>query len=332
MPTKTVARGRAAAAEADYRSKELADISRELERATFMRPGAADVFGQIPEIRRIVLAVDGSPASQDATAWAGALARKFGAKVTAIAVAPSLSAVQRDPARRTDLGHAQHVFRQAAARAAETLEETAASPALRGLKVATEFDRGNPVRRIVALCRSVDADLVVLGAHGHRGAERFTLGSVAEGVKHHAKCAVLIAKGAPPPGHIVAGADGSKDAARAVRVALRLGALFACPLTVLHAHDVPTFGPAPAGDALKDEAIARLELQYPVEMMRGRLRFLLSQGRPAAALQALAAQQKAGLIVVGSRGLGGITARILGSTADKLSRQAPQSLLIVRGL
>lgn len=332
MPAHSTAQRKGAAPEADYRSKELADAGRALDQATLARAGAADVFAKIPEVRCIVLATDGSPASEDATAWAGALARAFGASVTVVAVAPSYPSLQRDPLRRRDLAGTRVAYKQAEERALRALSEAAGSPALRGVAVATEFDRGNPIRRIVALCKEQKADLVVLGAQGPGRKPRFTLGSVAEGVKHHAPCAVLLAKGPPPPRRIVAGADGSRAAARAVRVALRLGALLGCPLTVLHAHDIPTFGPAPRGDALPDEAIARLERDYPVELMRGRLTLRLSQGRPAAALQAVAEQEGAGLLVVGSRGLGGVTARILGSTADKLSRTAPQSLLVVRGL
>jgi nucleotide-binding universal stress UspA family protein len=36
------------------------------------------------------------------------------------------------------------------------------------------------------------ADLIVLGSHGHRGIDRFLLGSVSEEVAMHAKCSVEI--------------------------------------------------------------------------------------------------------------------------------------------
>jgi nucleotide-binding universal stress UspA family protein len=36
------------------------------------------------------------------------------------------------------------------------------------------------------------ADLIVVGSHGHRGIERFLLGSVSEGVALHAKCSVEV--------------------------------------------------------------------------------------------------------------------------------------------
>ena len=36
------------------------------------------------------------------------------------------------------------------------------------------------------------ADLIVVGSHGHRGVERFLMGSVSEGVALHAKCSVEV--------------------------------------------------------------------------------------------------------------------------------------------
>jgi nucleotide-binding universal stress UspA family protein len=36
------------------------------------------------------------------------------------------------------------------------------------------------------------ADLIVVGSHGHRGIERFLLGSVSEGVALHAHCSVEV--------------------------------------------------------------------------------------------------------------------------------------------
>lgn len=41
---------------------------------------------------------------------------------------------------------------------------------------------------------SADADLLVVGSHGRRGARRFFLGSVAEATARHARCAVLVAR------------------------------------------------------------------------------------------------------------------------------------------
>jgi nucleotide-binding universal stress UspA family protein len=56
---------------------------------------------------------------------------------------------------------------------------------------------GDPAYQIVNEAREWDADLVVLGTHGRRGARRVFLGSVAETVLRNAPCAALVV---PPLG------------------------------------------------------------------------------------------------------------------------------------
>ncbi|MNX94893.1 putative universal stress protein [compost metagenome] len=51
---------------------------------------------------------------------------------------------------------------------------------------------GEPAPAIVACAKEIGADLIVLGSHGRKGAERMLHGSVAESVLMHAPCGVLI--------------------------------------------------------------------------------------------------------------------------------------------
>lgn len=53
-------------------------------------------------------------------------------------------------------------------------------------------------------------------------------------------------------------------------------------------------------------------------------------GKPEAEIIALAEEIGAGLIVVGSRGLGGIRRTVLGSVSDSVVRHAPCPVLVVR--
>ncbi len=50
---------------------------------------------------------------------------------------------------------------------------------------------GEPAAAIVQVARQVEADLIVVGNRGMRGAKR-VLGSVPNSIAHHAPCAVLI--------------------------------------------------------------------------------------------------------------------------------------------
>lgn len=50
------------------------------------------------------------------------------------------------------------------------------------------------VKTLVNFTNSRKFDLIVMGSHGRTGFSKLVLGSVANGVAHHAKCAVMIVK------------------------------------------------------------------------------------------------------------------------------------------
>jgi nucleotide-binding universal stress UspA family protein len=63
-----------------------------------------------------------------------------------------------------------------------------------GLTVLTAIEEGNPKDVIVETARSWNADLIVVGSHGHSRIRRVLLGSVAFGVLTDAHCSVLVAR------------------------------------------------------------------------------------------------------------------------------------------
>jgi nucleotide-binding universal stress UspA family protein len=61
-------------------------------------------------------------------------------------------------------------------------------------RVVAHFRRGSPSENVAQLAADLDADLVVVGSHGHRGVQRLFLGSVAERVSRLARCPVWIVR------------------------------------------------------------------------------------------------------------------------------------------
>lgn len=61
-------------------------------------------------------------------------------------------------------------------------------------RLTTHVRSESPAEAIAQLASDVEAELVVVGTHGHRGARRFLLGSVAEGTVRLAPCAVLVVR------------------------------------------------------------------------------------------------------------------------------------------
>ena len=71
----------------------------------------------------------------------------------------------------------------------------AGPPTDAGERLAVAVWRGDPALTLIQGAEENEADLVVVGSHGHSKIERFLMGSVAEPVLRHANCSVLIIKG-----------------------------------------------------------------------------------------------------------------------------------------
>ena len=143
---------------------------------------------------RAVVATDFSADSDAAIALladlAGAGSPEFRAELVHVLPPPEVVASPDVPVLALpDLAPLEDAARVRLAEAARPLEEA-------GIAVERIVLRGHPARTIAAHAADVRADLVVLGRHGAGALERMLLGSTAEQVLHHARCAVLTARAA----------------------------------------------------------------------------------------------------------------------------------------
>lgn len=138
---------------------------------------------------------------------------------------------------------------------------------------------------------------------------------------------------------VVAGYDDSDSARLAVRWAARHAAAVKRPLEVVHAWVWPVFtsnlGPVGgvagsglrhAAETIRDSGAAIARAAAPGLTVTARM----LPGLPAQVLQDAA--RGAALLVVGSRGLGGVLGRIAGSVCADLAASAPCPLMVVRRL
>jgi nucleotide-binding universal stress UspA family protein len=192
---------------------------------------------------------------------------------------------------------------------------------------------------IVERARAIDADLVVIGTHGHTGLKHVLLGSVAERTVEYAPCAVWTVKGtaATTPRTIVVGSDFSEEGSAALRVAADWARGFGASLHLVHALQLPMPLIAPYEVAIPEGVIegARREAQRQLEQAAKQVSGLavtteLASTPAHAALVDAATRLPAELIVTGSRGLTGIKHALLGSVAERTLRYAPCSVLTVR--
>jgi nucleotide-binding universal stress UspA family protein len=141
-------------------------------------------------MERILIAVDGSPASNEAVAIGVELAAEQGADVTLVHVAPILDVA---PVMAFPIAAAAPHIVSAEDRA--PLDRAVIYAGEHGVIADTELLRGDPVDEIVALADSLGADLIVVGSRGHGAFTNALLGSVSHGVLHESKRPVLVVRG-----------------------------------------------------------------------------------------------------------------------------------------
>jgi nucleotide-binding universal stress UspA family protein len=141
----------------------------------------------------------------------------------------------------------------------------------------------------------------------------------------------------PDPGSVVAGYDGSDQAAAAVRWAARHARATNCPLHVVHCSMwqllTRHLGPVPgvSGSGLEQSAESVLEegVSHAAAEVPGlEIRRTLLHGLPAQVLAEFSAGEK--LLVVGSRGLGGFLGLLVGSVSLELAATAACPVAVIR--
>jgi nucleotide-binding universal stress UspA family protein len=141
------------------------------------------------KIETILLATDGSLASEGASDEAIDLATQVQARLLVISVLGGTSRPSEAPA--TDIG-AQPDSRDSLTSKAQALVQRAKAAGADATFLVWE---GDPGEAIVAAADSESADLIVVGSHGRSGVSRFFIGSVSDYVVRHAHCPVMVVRG-----------------------------------------------------------------------------------------------------------------------------------------
>jgi nucleotide-binding universal stress UspA family protein len=141
-------------------------------------------------IKRIVLALDGSPESEHSLSVAEELARAVGAAITVVHVREMMLApVVGGVPRRIDEDELEQRVRGDVARLVDAGIET-------DLQIIASTYAGGPAHEIVEVARQVDAGLIISGTRGLGLVKGLLVGSVAHRLPYIASCPVLIV---PPP-------------------------------------------------------------------------------------------------------------------------------------
>ena len=287
--------------------------------------------------RCIVAAVDFSPESEHALAWAERIAVDRGAElrlVHALAWGESPDVLAAfDRSMLEDL-IADGRFR---------LSELAARLREKVRSVAYDVLLGPPPRVILEEAAAHHAELVVLGTRGLRGWRNLLLGSTAQRVISNASCPILAvhANDSLPPERswrLLAATDGSLEAGQAVRAAARLFAPRPAEIVLLRAFEPPPVFYSGAGETGTYEIVADARAAVAEQLTREasalaaediEVRPLLRDGFPPQVIVDAVAELRTDLVVLGSRGLGAVAHVLLGSTAERVAQRAAAPVLVV---
>lgn len=276
----------------------------------------------------VVVGVDGSPASSAAVRWAADWAHQRRTPLRLVTAHPV--------AARSAVAHVR------VTRDLHTLLIKAAATAVSRhpeLSIAMDVLHQSPSAALVEL--GAHADLVVVGKRGAGGWSNLLLGSVAADVASHAACVVVVV---PPTfdnarsGPVVLGLDGGPESREAAEFAFRTAQGSSGRLTAVHVVPEPqtlftgptvvAAPPGPDGAPQLPQAIEatleRCTRRHPGVTVERRT----AVGSPAIELSHAAAH--ASLVVVGSRGRGGFTGLLLGSTSQDLLQAADCPVAVVR--
>jgi nucleotide-binding universal stress UspA family protein len=274
------------------------------------------------KVNGILAGYDQSPGSEHALTWAAREARSRGTVLTVChAWAPDFATLDGQ-APVVNLG------RQSGVRVIAD-----------GLRHAKHLMGAGEVRSLLVggqatavLCEhGGDADMVVVGSRGRGGIAGMLLGSVSWQVAAHAHCPVVVVRGhwrpaaEYSPGPVVVGTDGSPASGAALAFGFEEAVLRGAPLLAVCAlADAP--GSLGGDGRLQEDvedAITRHEKEHP------EVAVLRQVAQCGARTALLAAARDAQLLVVGSRGRGGIKGMLLGSVSQAVLHHAPCPVAVV---
>jgi nucleotide-binding universal stress UspA family protein len=141
-----------------------------------------------------------------------------------------------------------------------------------------------------------------------------------------------------PPKRIVVGTDFSDTAEAATDYAVELAKKLGAEIVLVHGYEIPAYA-FPEGAVIQAELqdrLAKVSEEALASAVKARdksgvpIRSVLRAGPPWHEVIAVAEEEKADLVVVGTHGRRGIARMIMGSVAERVVRGCPCPVLTVR--
>ncbi|MBK5287300.1 MAG: universal stress protein [Acidimicrobiia bacterium] len=276
-------------------------------------------------MERVLVGTDGSVSAQVAVRWAQGLATATSAELV-IAHAWQPTSIELPPEMHEEL-------REQAQRS--LTEEWSSEARASGGRVRAVLLDGDPRETLSELADREDADLIVVGARGAGGRPHaFHIGSVTHHLVHHTKRPLAAIPASAPttfPTTVELGLDGSDTSLRALDWVRDAGSAVAREVIAVYAEFVMAeWVPRWDSKSWYREAVEDCERwTQPLRDAGLSTTSKVLVHEPVPALTEVGVRENAGMIVVGSRGRGGITGLRLGSTALKVLHESGLPVVLV---
>lgn len=289
----------------------------------------------------IVVGYDGSPGSRLALDWAVQTAKRDDRQLTLL---HCVGLTMTPTFRAYDPGLQAHAYdemsRGVLAEAIDIATQTLDRKDIHPLSVI-----GSAAAELVGA--STQADLVVTGSRGHGAISAGLLGSTSYAVIAHAHCPAVVVRGdevvhAGRAHPVVVAFDDSKNAQKALETGVMVAVAADSPLHVVAVDNVGGLDAWPETDSMlgREEMMAQMHRRVGETLRQVvddaarahpglEVHTSVLGGGAGAAIAAYAADVRAGLVVMGSRGHGGFTGMLLGSVSHRVVHDSPCPVMVI---
>ena len=287
----------------------------------------------------VIVGVDGSPAARAALDWAADAADRRGVQLRIVhgLGTPMVMAAYAGSERYAATEELREYAYTLLTESAEHVHRTRPD-----LHVATVL--APEAAPAVLLNEARHGDIIVVGSRGLGGVRAIVLGSVSARTSSDAPCPVVVVPEVERPGkregRIVVGVDGSNSSRRALRFGLQEALVDGSSVMVVNSWEIPL--PQNAESRTGDEQTFHEDVfdRQSEEIVAGVLAEVVDdeteqldisavrmQSHPVEAL--LKAGEDADLLVVGSRGRGGVRGLVMGSVSQGVLQHARMPVAVL---
>ena len=278
--------------------------------------------------RKILVAYDGSPSSQNALAVSMGIAQKEKSWIKVLAVVPAydgdLELIGVSNIKETIEGPGQELLKEAKALAED-----------QDVHISFDLEQGEPFERIVHVAEEENCDLIVMGRSGLSHLERELMGGVTARVIGHTDSDVLVVSedASVDWSRILVATDGSENSETAIRHGLVLakknGARFNAITVVERNEELLALAPEHLRSKVEEAQHFMEDVEKKCSDEGVVLNTFIREGEPHTQITQLADELDASIIVMGTHGRKGLSRLLMGSVTERTIGYARPPVMIV---